>query len=794
MQPLKERFAHAPRKTNETGPTIDYYNNAEAWKPSATCTLGDLIDGIRGETFADKVAEVRALIDSGDKTAADALKKTLPAVSLSGCITGRRRAAVADGRFEHSGLLQIDLDAKDNPGWTLETMRETLQADPRMVAVFLSPSGTGIKGVARIPKDAANHKAAFLAAEAHFKSLNLKIDPSCKDPVRLCFVSHDPLAWLRLDTDAMFEPVVLELVEELNDEAEEEEDGNDPLPAREASLPAFRVSASGGIVIRGPQFRELDAATVADMLRVIPYPGYDKWLKIANAAWDALGEDATPLLQAWVPEKKPGDYAEKFAHRLADVHAATLVMIAKEHGWAPDRQTKRAIKEKVTAKKIAAILDGDGGNTTMQQFRPQDVFYDAPGGKYLVKVGTSYFTFGKASPVVTGITRHLAPKYKSHSDLQIAVAGALRNRELDGAVQWVGNIAGHRQGLSEDQNRLPILITSEARPPVPEAGECKVIQEILCSAFEDLVAFQIFMGWLATRYRAVRAHIHQPSPMLVLAGEVGSGKSLLAWIVTQVLGGRTANPYSAWSGGTLWNDDLVGSELLLVDDCSASTDIRARRNFGAAFKEAIYPHFVQLRKRNVSAITVRPVWCVMVCCNDTPEALQIIPPLDADMADKVAMLHVSPVTLPVDTSDPEGQVALRALLTRELPAFCDELLNWKVPEELRDKRSGILAWRDSELADAVEAHSPAKRLEDLLLTAIENRSLWGDIPREFTASEIEARLLEQGSTVRDQARGLFTWHGACGSALAKLCRMGSGVVEKGKFDGYRKVQSYRVNP
>lgn len=348
---------HALRKPDDNGPTLDYYDNAEGWKPTATCTLGDLIDGIRGDDFAEKVAKVRDLIDQGDKAAADAIKKTLPAVSLSGCITGRRKAAVADGRFQHSGLLQIDLDAKDNPRWSLAALRTVLTNDDRMVAVFTSPSGNGMKGVARIPAEASTHKAAFLAAEAHFKTLNLKIDPSCKDPVRLCFVSHDPGAWLRMDTSAMFEPVELELVENLDDEAEEDA-GKSPLPEREASIPAYRVSSSGGIVIRGNSQRELDAATVREMLACIPYPGYDKWLKITNAVWDALGEDGTPILQAWAPEKKPGDYAEKFAHRLTDVRAATLVMFAKEHGWAPTvtssavaKAKDAPIKEKLAARK-----------------------------------------------------------------------------------------------------------------------------------------------------------------------------------------------------------------------------------------------------------------------------------------------------------------------------------------------------------------------------------------------------------------------------------------------------------
>jgi hypothetical protein len=349
-----------PNKPEPKGPTIDYYLNAETSKPAHETTLKDLIDGIRDGSFAETVAKVRELIESGDKDAADALKKTLPAVSLSGCITGRRKAAVAEGRFNHSGLLQIDLDAKDNIGWTIEEMRAALIADPRMVAVFVTPSGQGIKGVARIPKDAENHKAAFVAAEAHFKTLNLKIDPSCKDPVRLCFVSHDPEAWLRMDTDEMFEPVPLEVVEvlELDDEEDEEHRQKPDFNASQPRQQSHRVTETGNLVLKESGLRALDASTVRDMLRVIPpRPDYAEWLKIASAVWDALGEaDGTAALCAWSPEEKPGEYASKFAHRLTDVHAATLVMRAKEHGWAPVVVSATAARATGKPETIAEVI------------------------------------------------------------------------------------------------------------------------------------------------------------------------------------------------------------------------------------------------------------------------------------------------------------------------------------------------------------------------------------------------------------------------------------------------------
>lgn len=464
--PAHHAHQHSP------GPELDYYANAEAWKPSATCTLRDLIDAIRSDEFADKVAEVRALLEGGDKAAADALKKTLPAVSLSGCITGRRKAAVADGRFLHSGLLQIDLDAKDNVGWSLDEMRDMLQADPRMVATFVTPSGAGVKGVARIPADASTHKAAFLAAEAHFKTLNLKIDPSCKDPVRLCFVSHDPDAWLRMDTDDQFEPVELELVEVPEDE---EEDGNPDFPNGKPAQTTHHVSPTGGLVIRGNAQRELDGATVAEMLRHIPYPGYDKWLKIANAAWDALGEAATPILQAWAPEKKPGDYAEKFAHRLTDVHAATLVMIAKEHGWSPTvvsavapRAPKPTIAEVVAKKPVAG---GGGKNEIPGHVFPVpagDIGHDLASRHIFSVIGPTNRLFMRGTAVhevaeESGGERALIPVTPDRFVAMLETFGAKvmrRENRPDGGTQW-------RATVFPASSAKVALVTDAAREGLP---------------------------------------------------------------------------------------------------------------------------------------------------------------------------------------------------------------------------------------------------------------------------------------------------------------------------------------
>lgn len=427
-------------------------------------------------------------------------------------------------------------------------------------------------------------------------------------------------------------------------------------------------------------------------------------------------------------------------------------------------------------------------------FPAEVVYYDGPGGSYLVDGGRAFFRWSRKAPIVNGIARWLVANGE-HAEVAQKTARLLASdRELDGCVQWSGCIAGCRRGLHTDQNGLPILITSEASLPDPAPGPMPIITGIIRDAFRDETPRTVFLGWAAARYRAVASGVRQPAPMLVIAGEVNSGKSLLAWIVGQLLGGRVASPHAAWTGGMLWNDDLVGAELLLIDDAVASTDIRSRRNLGASFKEAIYGPHVQLRKRHASSITVSPVWSVMICCNSTPESLLIIPPVDSDLDDKVALLNAGKVNLPVDTSTPEGRIELQELIKAELPAFASMLSRFKVPDHLHDSRSGIKAWRDPDLAAALDATSPCRRLEELLTVAIGNRGIWYDLPCILSASEVESRLTDPGSSVRDQARALFSYSAAAGSYLSRLARAGSDRVALADPDRHSKSARYLIRP
>lgn len=281
---------------------LSYFESAFSREPSDDFTLLELVERIRNGMWSGKVAILRETLKRS-RPKYDEAKRALPAVMLSGMIAdGERSGAAADGRLKHSGYLQGDFDGKDHPHLEIAEMKSLLVGDPHVIAVFDSPSGEGVKAVIRIPADVAAHKGAFEAASEHFATFGMKIDEATKDPGRLCFVSHDPDAWMR---DSIESALILK---------------PKPRPARgEAKFDREDTTRDD----------------IREMLEFIPQrPDYEDWLRIASAVWSVLDETTgITLLNEWSPEEKAGEYQRKFKNRLRDIRIGTLAWYAQAHGF-----------------------------------------------------------------------------------------------------------------------------------------------------------------------------------------------------------------------------------------------------------------------------------------------------------------------------------------------------------------------------------------------------------------------------------------------------------------------------
>ena len=409
-------------------------------------------------------------------------------------------------------------------------------------------------------------------------------------------------------------------------------------------------------------------------------------------------------------------------------------------------------------------------------FDPSNTFYFSLNGSYIVDVGKHYRSYTRKTPVIAGIKRFI-DLHRTNDELD----EIMERIELDQAVDWQGSIAGYQRGL-HDINGKSFLVMDEPVLIDSAEGVTPLLNSIISQAFPDGDARAVFLSWLRDGVLAVRKSHHHPAPMLVMAGERKAGKSLIAFIVQQCLGGRASNPMKTWNGKTLWNDDLLRAELLLIDDSEASTDIRARRNLGANFKESIYGGNIKIQSRGKTAMDMRPVWRVMICCNETPENLAVIPPLEEGIEDKIILLKVKKIETPMPAQSVDEKEAFSQALKDELPAFIHNLLSIETPDHLQDNRDGVTAWKDPELLAAINELSPEHRLECLLSLALDKGVMNLDRGKSkyMSAAEIHALLTNRDSHTYEQARGLLSHSSACGRILSSLVRGSSQIITNTK--------------
>jgi len=129
------------------------------------------------------------------------LKKQLPAITPSGIFYPTRSS---ENLKEHSGLLCIDFDAKDNPHVTdWEELKHRLSHTKNIAYCGLSISGKGVFAILPIAHP-EHHSAHFNAADIYFAlSEGLVIDVACKDVCRLRTISYDQDGYFNHNAEAL---------------------------------------------------------------------------------------------------------------------------------------------------------------------------------------------------------------------------------------------------------------------------------------------------------------------------------------------------------------------------------------------------------------------------------------------------------------------------------------------------------------------------------------------------------------------------------------------------------------
>ena len=262
---------------------------------------------------------------------------------------------------------------------------------------------------------------------------------------------------------------------------------------------------------------------------------------------------------------------------------------------------------------------------------------------------------------------------------------------------------------------------------------------------------------------------------MALVGPRNAGKSLFADLIGEVLGGRVAHPYKQWSGSSQFNGHCVAAELLVIDDEFPSREVGARRAFASGIKSHLFSASVGIEIKHCTPFTCRPWWRCVVTCNDSPEEVVVLPPLDPGFEDKLALLYVQPPSFPERMECDKVRAAFRQELSRELPGLVHHALGLPMDSYGTDGRTGIATYHDQRVVELLRELTVAAMLEDLLERAAGAGVL--PVPWTGTAGELE-QLLKDSAEYRDEAKRLFDRPTRASYMLRTLAKDRPGMVAR----------------
>jgi hypothetical protein len=166
------------------GPLVSWVKRCDDTECHDIC-LEDILCKIKNGTWQGQVDKYRAACRASKDGKAP--KNWVPAFAPSGRFKERK----AEKLVAHSEVIVADVD---DLGAELETVRKQLESSPHVYCVFVSIGGNGLKAFFYVVmENPAQHPDAFRAVDKHvFELTGRRIDPSGKDPCRLCAVSSDP--------------------------------------------------------------------------------------------------------------------------------------------------------------------------------------------------------------------------------------------------------------------------------------------------------------------------------------------------------------------------------------------------------------------------------------------------------------------------------------------------------------------------------------------------------------------------------------------------------------------------
>lgn len=286
------------------------------------------------------------------------------------------------------------------------------------------------------------------------------------------------------------------------------------------------------------------------------------------------------------------------------------------------------------------------------------------------------------------------------------------------------------------------IATAKCMPPVADAvvtldtiGQyAPFTHKLMRSLFIDksledpYEQYYFFLAWLQRAYVTGLKQEPVQGQGIVLGGNAGVGKSLLAFQVLAPLLGGHADASGYLSGETDWTSELLHKPLLIMDDQKPIQSYETMRGFVAGLKKIIANAHIMYNEKFEKTGLVPYFGRIVVAINLDGESIKMLPDMDASSREKIMLFKCGHDGLKF----PErGEI--HSTLRQELPYFAKFLMTVSLPDMVysSEKRFGVRAYWHPDLYDELLETGSVGDLHEVLYSFIKlysqnhpNASAW----------------------------------------------------------------------
>lgn len=384
-------------------------------------------------------------------------------------------------------------------------------------------------------------------------------------------------------------------------------------------------------------------------------------------------------------------------------------------------------------------------------------------------------------------------KNQTASDIDRVLQHIHLNRRIDAAVP----IMFSEEDIVQMEGGGRYLNTNirKAMPPAPEGtgnpDNFPWIWNFLQNGIDDGHADKdpskphardYFLGWLHWFYKSALDCRLQPGQILVIAGDIHTGKSFINRRLIGAIVGGSFEATHILMNPSAFNKSAGEVGHWRCDDAPTDGEWREKQRFSRALKAHAANPTVLYHPKFRDAIELPFLGRICITCNLDPESLTILPAMDASFADKVSMFKIREDFHPkFHRTTHENE----AMIEKELPYFLRWLLDWgekEIPKEIVNKkhpRFGVKAYHHPLLVEASHAESFEYSVQEVMQIWVTAKAKDKTAKTKYTATEILQDLQE----LPGLSQATRQWNNrTLGKNLTKLLGKFPPLVEKKGID------------